>query len=221
MDLGTAPPPKFLISHLIPAPFPFSFHATCSLTLLRLPVYLLVPMFSSDPPAWFHFLCHSAQILSPTTLATPATGTTLSWTFSFLIRLPWKPPSVGHNHLPSHSWGGRTLLDKATQHPFLCPQLILSPAPESLPYNLMLSLPSPPSMPFTAQKFLNENVLWVKPKTQLLSASILIPWSPMSEVMCSVSFSGPSVSCLLPPLYHPWTCHPCLNPCPNYFLPSE
>lgn len=134
MDLGTAPPPKFLISHLIPAPFPFSFHATCSLTLLRLPVYLLVPMFSSDPPAWFHFLCHSAQILSPTTLATPATGTTLSWTFSFLIRLPWKPPSVGHNHLPSHSWGGRNLLDKATQHPFLCPQLILSPAPESLPY---------------------------------------------------------------------------------------
>lgn len=58
MDLGIAPLPNSLTSHLIPALFPSQLSCHLFLNIIST-ASLLVPVFSFHSPAWFHFPCHS------------------------------------------------------------------------------------------------------------------------------------------------------------------
>ena len=178
--VSTAPPPKALTSHRIPALFPSQLSCHLLLNIIST-VSRLVLTPSLDLSAWFHFLCHSAKaypfshplpkshnILNIHLLNSPALKAPIYWPKLIICHLiawgagiPWtKPPT-----------SLRVSLARS-----------LSPSLQSSLY-LILAFPSPPPKPFTAQKFLNENFLSLsQAQSPVHSASILTPCPPLSEV---------------------------------------
>lgn len=95
----------------------------------------LISMFSFDPQAWFHFLCHSAYILRCILQPPhPKNNTSLNLYLSNspFLKAPIHWTCSITRHLSVRMEG--TPLDQATQHPFLCPWSVPSPPPLTLSF---------------------------------------------------------------------------------------
>lgn len=136
---------------------PPSFHAACSFTSLVLPVcwsshFLLIyqlgficfvsqlrPIVSSNP------LPKSHNVLDICLPNSPALKTPVYWTKPIICHLT--------------AWGARIPWTKPSHIPCVC----LSPSLQS-PLHLILAFPSPPPMPFTAQKeILQQKLFFLEP----------------------------------------------------------